>query len=167
MSKIVVLDDLSQEGLDLLAATEGIEYEVRTGLKGEELKRTLTEFDAAICRSGVKITAEVLEGNRRLKAIARAGVGTDNIEKPAATRQGIVVMNTPSGNTLSTAEHAFALMLALSRNVAPANQSLVEGRWERKTPTWATNWPTRRWASSAWGGSDARWPSGPWHSKCG
>jgi D-3-phosphoglycerate dehydrogenase len=73
-----------------------------------------------------------LEGNRRLKAIVRAGVGTDNIDKPAATRAGIVVMNTPAGNTLSTAEHAITLMLALSRNVAPAYQALCEGRWDRK-----------------------------------
>jgi D-3-phosphoglycerate dehydrogenase len=132
MPKVVVLDNVAQEGLDLLAATDGIEYEVRTGLKGDELKQTLTEFDAAVCRSGVKLTADVLEGNRRLKAIARAGVGTDNIDKPTATRLGIVVMNTPGGNTVSTAEHAFALMLGLSRNLAPANQSLVEGRWDKK-----------------------------------
>ena len=94
--------------------------------------RRLAEFDGAVCRSGVKITAESLEGNRRLKAIVRAGVGTDNIDKVAATRGGIVVMNTPTGNTLSTAEHAFALMLGLSRNVAPAHRSLQEGRWDRK-----------------------------------
>jgi hypothetical protein len=81
----------------------------------------------------VKITAESLEGNKRLRAIVRAGVGTDNIDKNAATRLGIVVMNTPAGNTLSTAEHTFALMLALSRSVAPAYQSLIEGRWDRKT----------------------------------
>ncbi|MCA9261544.1 MAG: phosphoglycerate dehydrogenase, partial [Planctomycetales bacterium] len=85
----------------------------------------------AICRSGVKITAESLEGNRRLKAIVRAGVGTDNIDSTAATRAGVVVMNTPAGNTLSTAEHAITLMLALSRNVAPAFQGLREGRWDR------------------------------------
>ena len=132
MAKVIVLDNLAQEGLDLLDAAEGIQYEVRTGLKGEELRQALAEFDGAICRSGVKITAESLEGNRRLKAIVRAGVGTDNIDKPAATRLGIVVMNTPTGNTLSTAEHAIALMLALSRNIAAANQSLVEGRWDRK-----------------------------------
>ncbi len=69
---------------------------------------------------------------RRLQAIARAGVGTDNIDKEAATRKGIVVMNTPGGNTISTAEHTIALMLAMSRNVAPAYQSLIEGRWDRK-----------------------------------
>ena len=132
MQRIIVLDNIAQEGLDLLDAAEGIEYEVRTGLKGDELRAALAEFDGAICRSGVKITPESLEGNTRLKAIARAGVGTDNIDKPTATRLGIIVMNTPSGNTLSTAEHAFALMMALSRNLAPANQSLVEGRWDRK-----------------------------------
>ncbi len=137
MPKIIVLDKLAQEGLDLLAAAKGMEYEVRTGLKGEELRSALANADGAICRSGVKITADVLEGNRRLKAIARAGVGTDNIDKTAATRLGIIVMNTPTGNTLSTAEHAFALMLALSRNIRPAYQSLVEGRWDRSSYTGA------------------------------
>ncbi len=132
MHRIIVLDNVAQDGLDLLEQAEGIEYEVRTGLKGDALRAALAEFDAAICRSGVTITAESLEGNKRLRAIARAGVGTDNIDKQAATRLGIVVMNTPTGNTVSTAEHAFALMAALSRNIAAAHQSLVEGRWDRK-----------------------------------
>ncbi len=131
MPRVIVLDPISQDGLDLLASVPRMEFEVRPGLKGEELKQALSEFDAAICRSGVKITAESLEGNRRLRCIARAGVGTDNIDKTAATRLGIIVMNTPAGNTLSTAEHAFTLMLALSRSVAPAFQSLKEGRWDR------------------------------------
>lgn len=131
MPRIIVLDKISEDGLALLEAAEGIEYEVCTGLKDADLRQALAEFDGAICRSGVKITAESLEGNRRLKAIVRAGVGTDNIDRQAATRLGIVVMNTPGGNTISTAEHAFALMLALSRNIAAANQSLVEGRWDR------------------------------------
>jgi D-3-phosphoglycerate dehydrogenase len=131
MPSVIVLDTLSQEGLDLLAAAAGITYEVRTGLKGDALREALTHFDGAICRSGVKITAEALEGNRRLRAIVRAGVGTDNIDGAAATRAGIVVMNTPAGNTLSTAEHAITLLLALSRNVAPAFQGLREGRWDR------------------------------------
>jgi D-3-phosphoglycerate dehydrogenase len=133
MPRIVVLDTLSQEGLKLLedARTKGIEYQVRTGLKGDGLRETLAEFEGAICRSGVKITAEALAGNHRLKAIVRAGVGTDNIDKEAATRLGIVVMNTPAGNTLSTAEHTWALMLALSRNVAHAFNSLREHKWDR------------------------------------
>lgn len=132
MPSVLILDPLAQEGLDLLDAADDVSYEVRTGLKGEELKSALNEFDGAILRSGVKLTAEVLEGNTRLKAVVRAGVGTDNIDKPSATRAGIVVMNTPAGNTISTAEHAIALMLAMSRNVAPAYQSLIEGRWDRK-----------------------------------
>ncbi len=132
MPRVIVLDPLSEEGLHLLRSAGDIEVVVRTGLKGKELHDALLEFDGAICRSGVKITAEALEGNRRLRAIARAGVGVDNIDSAAATRLGIVVMNTPGGNTVSTAEHTVALMLALSRNVAPAYQSLVEGRWDRK-----------------------------------
>jgi D-3-phosphoglycerate dehydrogenase / 2-oxoglutarate reductase len=131
--RILVLDPIAQEGFDLLNAEHGFEYEVRTGLKGEELRRSLNEFDGAIVRSGVKITAESLEGNKRLRAIVRAGVGTDNIDKNAATRLGCVVMNTPAGNTLSTAEHAFALMLGLSRSIAPAYQSLCDGKWDRKS----------------------------------
>ena len=133
MYRVIVLDDVAQEGLDLLEAAPGIAYEVRTGLKGAALRKALAEFDGAVCRSGVKITAESMEGNRRLKAIVRAGVGTDNIDRVAATRQGIVVMNTPTGNTVSTAEHTFALMLGLSRNLAAAHQSLREGRWDRKS----------------------------------
>jgi len=130
--RVIVLDNLSQDGLDLLESAGNIEYEVRTGLKGEALRAALSESDGAICRSGVRITGDVLEGNRRLKAIVRAGVGTDNIDKQAATRMGIVVMNTPGANTISTAEHAITLMLALSRNVHPAYQGLIEGRWDRK-----------------------------------
>lgn len=133
MPRIIVLDPIAQEGHDLLKAAPGVEYEVREKLKGEALKSALAEFDGAICRSGVTITAESLEGNKRLKAIVRAGVGVDNIDREAATRLGIVVMNTPAGNTISTAEHAFTLMLALSRSVAPAYQSLCQGKWDRKS----------------------------------
>ncbi len=132
MPRVIVLDPLSSDGLALLQSSGTVEVVVRTGLKGKDLHDALLEADGAICRSGVKITAEALEGNRRLRAIARAGVGVDNIDTAAATRLGIVVMNTPGGNTISTAEHGIALMLALARNVAAANQSLVEGRWDRK-----------------------------------
>src|SRR5262245_23440706 len=133
MTKIIILDPIAQEGLDMLTRAPGIEHEVRTSLMGEELKKALAGFDGAICRSGVTIGAEVLEGNRKLRAIARAGVGTDNIDKEAATRLGIVVMNTPTGNTLSTAEHTFTLLLALSRRVAEAYATLLKGKWDRKT----------------------------------
>jgi len=133
--KIVLLDPISDDGKNMLRNAPGIEFEDRIGLKGEELKKCLTEFDGAIVRSGVKITAESLAGNTRLKAIARAGAGVDNIDTKAATKQGIIVMNTPGGNTISTAEQTFALILALSRNTAPAYQSLIEGRWDRKNFT--------------------------------
>jgi D-3-phosphoglycerate dehydrogenase len=132
MPKILVLDELSRDGLDLLEAAGNLEVEIRTGLKGADLRQALLDADGAICRSGVKIAADVLQGNTRLRAIARAGVGVDNIDTQAATRQGIVVMNTPGGNTVSTAEHTIALMLGMSRNVGPAYQSLIEGRWDRK-----------------------------------
>jgi D-3-phosphoglycerate dehydrogenase len=132
-TRIIVLDDLAEEGLALLKAATGIEYDIRIGLKGEELRAALAEYDGAVCRSGVKITAESLAGNRRLRAIVRAGVGTDNIDKAAATRLGIIVMNTPDGNTISTAEHTMALMLGLSRGIAPAHASLKSGKWDRKS----------------------------------
>src|SRR5262245_43130409 len=105
MHRVIVLDPLAQEGLDLLTAAPGVQFDVRPKLAGDELRSALAEYDGAIVRSGVKITAEALAGNRRLRAIVRAGVGTDNIDKNAATRLGIVVMNTPTGNTVSTAEH--------------------------------------------------------------
>jgi len=133
MPSIIVLDTLSPDGLALLdaAAASGITYEVVTGLSGDALRDALARHDGAICRSGVKITAAALAGNHRLRAIVRAGVGTDNIDKEAATRQGIVVMNTPAGNTVSTAEHAFALLLGLSRNIAAADASLRGHKWDR------------------------------------
>ncbi len=130
--RIVVLDTIANEGLEILESTPGISYEVHTGLSGQELNETLAQFDGAVCRSEVKITAAALAGNSRLKGITRAGVGTDNIDKEAATRAGIVVMNTPTGNTVSTAEHTIALMLGLSRNIAPAHASLAAGKWDRK-----------------------------------
>ncbi len=133
MPSIIVLDTLSPDGLAALdaAAKQGVTYEVVTGLKGEPLREALGRHDGAICRSGVKITPESLAGNTQLRAIVRAGVGTDNIDKDAATRAGIVVMNTPTGNTVSTAEHAFALLLGLSRNLAAADASLKGHAWDR------------------------------------
>ena len=131
MPRVIVLDPIAPQGLALLDGADHIDYEVQTGLIGNALRDALTQFDAASCRSGVQLTADVLANNKRLKAIVRAGVGTANIDKAMATRLGIVVMNTPTGYTLSTAEHTFALMLSLSRQVAPAYQSLIEGCWNR------------------------------------
>jgi D-3-phosphoglycerate dehydrogenase len=131
--RVLVTDKLAQEGLALLKAEPDIEVVVDTTLAKDpaRLKAALAEADGIIIRSGTRLTAEVLAGQTRLRAIARAGVGVDNIDVPAASDSGIVVMNTPGGNTVSTAEHTMALMLALSRNVAPANDSLKAGRWDR------------------------------------
>jgi D-3-phosphoglycerate dehydrogenase len=131
--RVLVTDKLAEEGLALLRGEPTIEVVVDTKLAGDPaaLKAALAEADGIVIRSGTRLTAEVLEGQTRLKAIARAGVGVDNIDVPAATRQGIVVMNTPGGNTVSTAEHTMALMLSLSRNVATACATMKSGKWDR------------------------------------
>ncbi|SIO05285.1 D-3-phosphoglycerate dehydrogenase [Singulisphaera sp. GP187] len=129
--RVLVTDKLAEEGLELLRAEPGLEVVVNTKLDPKGLREALKEADGIVIRSGTQLTAEVLQDQTRLKVIVRAGVGVDNIDVPAATRQGIVVMNTPGGNTVSTAEHTMALMLALSRNVAKANDSLKAGRWDR------------------------------------
>ncbi len=135
--RVLVTDKLAEEGLVLLRAEKGIEVIVDTKLAKDPqaLKAALAEADGIAVRSGTQLTAEILQNQPRLKAIVRAGVGVDNIDVPAATRQGIVVMNTPGGNTVSTAEHTMALLLALARNVAPANDSLKTGKWDRNTFT--------------------------------
>jgi D-3-phosphoglycerate dehydrogenase / 2-oxoglutarate reductase len=131
--RVLVTDKLADEGLALLRAESGIELVVDTKLAKDSaaLRKALQDADGIAIRSGTQLTAEVLQDQPQLKAIVRAGVGVDNIDVPAATRQGIVVMNTPGGNTVSTAEHTMALLLALARNVARANDSLKSGKWDR------------------------------------
>jgi D-3-phosphoglycerate dehydrogenase len=131
--RVLVTDKLAEEGLERLRAEPGIEVVVDTKLAQNpaKLRESLQEADGIVIRSGTQMTAEVIEGQSRLKAIVRAGVGVDNIDVPAATRRGIVVMNTPGGNTVSTAEHTMALLLSLARNVPKANDSLKSGKWDR------------------------------------
>src|SRR5262249_41555311 len=107
------------------------ELDERHGLKGAALQEALRAADAVIVRSGTTITAELLENPGKLRAVVRAGVGVDNIDVAAATRKGIVVMNTPGGNTVSTAEHTVAMLLALARLIPAADASLHQGKWER------------------------------------
>jgi D-3-phosphoglycerate dehydrogenase / 2-oxoglutarate reductase len=133
--RVLVTDTLSPAGMALLDAAEGIELVDRQGMPLEGIREALRDVDAILIRSRTKLTPEILAGQQRLKLIVRAGVGVDNIDQPAATREGIVVMNTPAGNTVSTAEHAVAMMMALSRNIAPAAASIREGRWDRKSYT--------------------------------
>ncbi|MCH7960008.1 MAG: phosphoglycerate dehydrogenase [Candidatus Hydrogenedentes bacterium] len=132
MFKILVLDNLSEEGIQVLRNTKDFEVDVKPPQKPAELAKIIGAYDGMVVRSGTKVTAEALEHATRLKVIGRAGVGTDNIDKTAATSAGIVVMNTPGGNTISTCEHTFALMFALCRNVPRAHATMNEGLWERK-----------------------------------
>jgi D-3-phosphoglycerate dehydrogenase len=132
MIKVLITDKLAQEGIDLLNSTEDVEAVIKTGIGEDELAQIIGEHDGLIIRSGTKVTAKVLSNPGKLKAIARAGVGVDNIDVPEATRKGILVMNTPGGNTLSAAEHTMALILGMSRNVVPACTSLKAGAWDRK-----------------------------------
>jgi len=132
MIKVLVADKLAKEGIDLLNSADGVEAVVKTGLSEEELAKIIGEYDGLIVRSETKVTAKVLANSGRLKGIARAGVGVDNIDVPAATRKGILVMNTPGGNTASAAEHTMALILAMSRKIVPACNSLKAGVWDRK-----------------------------------
>lgn len=135
MYKILITDKLAQEGVDLINGTKNFEAVIKTGISEDELSNIIGDYDGLIIRSGTRVTAKVLEKPGKLKGIARAGVGVDNIDVPAATQKGILVMNTPGGNTLSAAEHTMALMLSLSRNVVPACNSLKEGAWDRKLYT--------------------------------
>lgn len=130
--KVLVSDPISEKGVEVLRSTPNISVDVNTGLKPEELLKIIGDYHGLVIRSETKVTPEVFAAATKLKAIGRAGVGVDNIDRNAATDHGVVVMNTPSGNTISTAEHAFALMLSLARNIGPAHASMVAGRWDRK-----------------------------------
>ncbi len=130
MPRVLVSDKLESSGLALLKEA-GMELDERHGLSGAALQEAVRAADGVIVRSGTRLTAELLEDPGRLRAIVRAGVGVDNIDVSAATRRGIVVMNTPGGNTVSTAEHTIALLLALARHVAAADVSTRQGKWER------------------------------------
>ena len=132
MIKILITDKLATEGIDLLKSMDGVEPVVKTGISEDELAKIISDYDGLIIRSATKVTAKVLANCGKFKAVARAGVGVDNIDIEAATRKGVLVMNTPGGNTLSAAEHTMALMLAMSRNIIPACNSLKSGVWDRK-----------------------------------
>lgn len=132
MPKILVLDNLSEEGVDIFRSAEGFEVDVKPPQDPEALGKIIGAYDGLVVRSGTKVTAEALKHAENLKVIGRAGVGTDNIDKTAATNAGILVMNTPGGNTISTCEHAFALLLSLCRNIPAAHASMDSGRWDRK-----------------------------------
>lgn len=129
--KILVSDPLSKEGVDILKQN-GFKVDEVSKLTEEQLCKKIKGYDALIIRSGTTVTAKIINASDALKVIGRAGVGVDNVDVAAASKKGIIVMNAPAGNTISTAEHAFSLMLSLSRNIPQANDSIKQDKWDRK-----------------------------------
>lgn len=129
--KVLVSDNLSPRGVDILKKA-GLNVDVKTGMKPEELRECIREYHGLIIRSATKVTSEIVEAAPLLKVIGRAGSGLDNVDKTAATKKGIVVMNTPGGNTITTAEHTIALLFALARQIPQATASMKGGKWEKK-----------------------------------
>jgi D-3-phosphoglycerate dehydrogenase len=130
--KILVSDALGEIGVKMFQDEEGLTVDVKTGLPPEELQAIIGAYDALVIRSATKVTEALLASARKLKVIGRAGIGLDNVDIPAATKRGVVVMNTPGGNVITTAEHAIAMMLALTRNIPQGTASLKSGRWDKK-----------------------------------
>ena len=131
--KVLVADPIAQRGIDELSSGGLLDVTVKLGLKPDELLAIIGEFHGLVVRSETKATAKVIEAATNLKVIGRAGVGVDNVDVDAATKRGIIVMNTPGGNTISTAEHAFSLMVSTARNIPQADASVKAGKWDRKT----------------------------------
>jgi len=129
--RVLVTDHLAQRGIDVLRETPGFEVDVRNDLNPTELVECCRAVDALIVRSASRVTAELLRHAPRLKVVGRAGVGVDNVDLDAATAQGVVVMNTPGGNTISAAEHTLSMLLSLAKNIPQASASMKEGKWEK------------------------------------
>src|SRR5581483_2761440 len=132
MVKVLVSDPIDKEGLSPLLDNSKFAVVVKSGLKKEELLREVSTADVLLVRSETKVTRTVLESGKHLKLVGRAGVGVDNIDLAAASKQGVIVMNVPGGNTVSAAEHTVSLIMALAHNVAAADASMKAGKWDRK-----------------------------------
>lgn len=129
--RILVSDTLDKEGIEILKQAPSIEVDVMTNLTHDELKGVIKDYDGLAIRSATKVTADVIERAEKLKVIGRAGIGLDNVDVIAASKKGIVVMNTPGGNTITTAEHTIAMMFALARKIPQATASMKAGKWEK------------------------------------
>jgi len=129
--KVLVSDKLSEKGLEILKKAGGLVVDVKTGLTKEQIISEIPKYDGLIVRSGTKVTADVINAAKNLKVIGRAGIGVDNVDVDAASKKGIVVMNTPEGNIITTAEHAIAMMLSLARKIPQANASVKGKKWEK------------------------------------
>lgn len=131
MKKILISDSLSAEGIEIFKKTPGIEVDVRTKMTPDELKAVIGDYDGLVIRSATKVTQEVIDSAAKLSVVGRAGIGLDNVDIPAASKRGIVVMNTPGGNAVTTGEHAIAMMLSLVRMIPQATASMKAGKWEK------------------------------------
>ncbi|MDD4357805.1 MAG: phosphoglycerate dehydrogenase, partial [Smithellaceae bacterium] len=131
IKRVLVSDSMASEVAEILGNAPDVAVDVKTGMKPDELKDVIKDYDALIVRSATKVTAEVIDAAVKLSAIGRAGAGVDNIDIPAASKRGIVVMNTPGGNTITTAEHAIAMMVSLARKIPQATASMKAGKWEK------------------------------------
>ncbi len=132
MKKVLVSDTLAKEGIEIFENAPGIEVDVQTNLTPDELKEIIKDYDGLAIRSATKVTKDVIDNADLLKVVGRAGIGLDNVDVAEASKKGIVVMNTPGGNTITTAEHAIAMMFALARKIPQATISTKEGKWEKK-----------------------------------
>jgi D-3-phosphoglycerate dehydrogenase len=130
--KVLVSDNLGEIGIQMFKDEDGIDVDVKTGLSPDEQKAIIGDYDALVIRSATKVTEDLLKEAKQLRVVGRAGIGLDNVDIPAATKRGIVVMNTPGGNTVTTAEHAIAMMMALTRNIPQGTSSLKKSRWDKK-----------------------------------
>ncbi|MFQ5666575.1 MAG: phosphoglycerate dehydrogenase [Candidatus Binatia bacterium] len=131
MFRVLVSDKLAAAGMDILRAAPAIEVDETTGLTPHELAARIPPYHGLIIRSGSRVTAEVIDAAANLRVIGRAGIGVDNIDVEAATKKGVVVMNTPAGNNITTAEHAISMMLSLARSIPQATASMKSGKWEK------------------------------------
>src|SRR5438132_2762350 len=130
--KVLIADSISQRGIDELSREGALDITIKPGLSETNLIEIIPEFSALVVRSQTKVTADVLKAGGKLRVVGRAGVGVDNVDVEAATRRGIVVLNAPGGNTISTAEHAFSLLLCVARKIPQADAAVRSGKWERK-----------------------------------
>ena len=130
--KVLISDQMSEAGVEVFRQSPGIEVDVNTGLSEDELVKIIPQYHALAIRSATQVTERVLGAATNLKVVARAGIGLDNVDIDAATKKGVAVMNTPGGNTVTTAEHAIAMMMALTRNIPRGTASLKAGRWDKK-----------------------------------
>jgi D-3-phosphoglycerate dehydrogenase / 2-oxoglutarate reductase len=130
--KVLVSDNMSEKGIEIFKKAKGITVDVKTGLPPEELKAIIKDYDGLAIRSATKVTADIIGAAKKLKVIGRAGIGLDNVDIPAASQRGIVVMNTPEGNTVTTAEHTISLILSMTRMIPQATASMKAMKWEKK-----------------------------------